>query len=297
VTWRNHERLGYDRLTHGVYGRLAVGPGESDYRQARFLAQVRAVVAAYAGREVLLYGPTALQVLGVALPTRLEDWQRCHLLVPDGSYRPARRGVVAHRTANLPPQWRATGDGLRLAHPVDHWLQLHGTDDELIEVADGLLRRRHPVIDLADFTRRLGELSGTPGVKTARRLVRWVVPGTDSPPETRLRLLLVRAGLPQPVVNLPVFCRAVGAQYYLDLAYPAVKVAVEYDGVVHVGNRTQMEADAQRRRDLQDAGWLIITVTARQMAAPVEVVRSVETALVLRRAGHASAGPIPTGVW
>ena len=110
--------------------------------------------------------------------------------------------------------------------------------------------------------------------------------GTDSLPESRLRLLLVQAGLPQPTVNLSVFCRRIGALYYLDLAYAAEQIGVEYDGVIHVGDRTRMEADAQRRLDLQNEGWLIITITAKQMGTPVEVVRAVENALMLRRAAR-----------
>lgn len=290
VTCRNHGRLGYDRLTHGIYGRRpATAVDVWAARRARFVAHVQAVLTVYAGRALMVYGPTALQALGVALPAGLEDWRRCHVLVPDGTYRPVRQGVVAHRTTAMPPVWQTTSDGIPVAHPVDHWLQVRGTDDELIAMGDGLVRRQHPLITMDEFRRRLAELAGTQGVKAARRLLQSVVPGTDSLPETQLRRLLVQAGLPQPVVNLPVFCRAVGARYYLDLGYEVEQVGVEYDGVVHVGNRAQMEADAQRRRDLQDAGWLIITVTAKQMATPVEVVRSVESALVLRRASRSTA--------
>jgi very-short-patch-repair endonuclease len=68
------------------------------------------------------------------------------------------------------------------------------------------------------------------------------------------------------------------------MGYPAEKVAVEYDGSVHVGDRRQMEIDAVRRRALQEEGWLLITVTADQLAQVTAMVRSVEAALVLRRA-------------
>ncbi len=68
------------------------------------------------------------------------------------------------------------------------------------------------------------------------------------------------------------------------MGYAQEKLAVEYDGVVHVGSREQMEIDAERRRDLQNEGWLVLTVTAGQLRDPVSVVRSVEAALVLRRA-------------
>ena len=233
---------------------------------------------------MVVCGPTALQVLGVALPTPLEDWDRCHLAVRRG--RPERAQVVTHRTVREPVAWHAV-DGVRVCHPVDAWLQLRGgTADELVEVGDGLVRRRHPVLTMAGLTSRLAQLGGAAGVKQARRLVPLLRPGTDSPYETRTRLVLVHAGLPCPVVNIEVPCRS-GMTYHVDMGYPVERVGVEYDGAVHVGSRWQMETDARRRRELQDEGWMLITVTADQLRRPAEVIASVEQALVLRRAAVA----------
>jgi len=178
-------------------------------------------------------------------------------------------------------------DGVPVLHPVDHWLQLRrATEDELIEVGDGFLRRRDPLLSLAALTARVDRLAGATGVKQARRVLPLVMPGTDSLAETRTRLILVRAGLPCPAVNLPVLCRASGRTYHVDMGYEAERVAVEYDGAYHVEDRRQMEIDARRRRDLQDEGWLVITVTAEQWRYPSEIVASVEQALVLRRANR-----------
>lgn len=284
IDWRNHNRLGYERLTHGVYGKTRDTDRMTtwDAQRANFLAHTKAVTMAYRGRQVALYGPTALQVLRVALPVSMQDWTNCHLLVPTGTHRPERKAVVAHHTKTEMHIWTVK-DGLPVLHPVDHWLQMRGTDDELIEVADGLIRRQHPLITMDDFRRRLGELAGTSGARRGRRLLTWVVPGTDSLYETKTRLILVRAGLPTPAVNFPVPCRS-GFTYPVDMGYPREKIAVEYDGAVHVGNTIQMENDAARRRDLQDEGWLVTTVTAKQLKAPTQLVHSVEEALVLRRA-------------
>jgi len=287
VTWRNYKRLGYERLTYGVYGQQLGSEGmtEWDAQRSRFRVHTKAVLSVYTGREIALYGPTALQVLRVALPATLQDWTRCHIVVPADTNRPERRDVVSHRTTAKLDIW-ATRDGMPLLHPVDHWLQLRGTDDELIEVADGLVRRKHPLIGMDDFHRRLNELAGATGVQKGRRLLRFVRSGTDSLYETRTRLVLVRAGLPTPVVNHPVPCRS-GFTYHVDMGYVREKVAVEYDGGVHVGDTKQQAIDAERRRDLQDEGWLVINVTAAQVASPVQLVRSVEAALVMRRAALA----------
>ena len=244
-------------------------------------------MAAYAGERVVVCGPTALQALGVALPRTLADWRRCHVAVGSG-HRPERPEVVAHRLVREPVAWRIVG-GVPVCHPVDAWLQLHGaTDDQLVEVGDGLLRRQRPLLTMGGLTSRLDELSGTTGVKRARRLVRLLRVGTDSPYETRTRLMLVRAGLPCPQVNLAVPCRS-GMTYHVDLGYEIERVAVEYDGAVHVGDRRQMELDALRRRQLQDEGWMVINVTADQLRHPGDLLASIEQALILRRA--AIAGP------
>jgi len=287
VTWRNYRRLGYERLTYGVYDRPVKLDGMTEWeaQRVRFLAHTKAVLNVYSGREIALYGPTAMQVLRVALPANLQDWTRCHMLVPAGTTRPERKNVVAYHTRMKLDIW-ATRDGLPLLHPVDHWLQMRGTDDELIEVADGLVRRQHPLISMDDFHRRLKELAGTKGVQKGRRLMKWVRPGTDSIYETKTRLVLVRGGLPTPEVNYPVPCHS-GFTYHVDMGYPREKVAVEYDGRVHVGDTHQMDIDAERRRDIQEEGWFVINVTAKQLASPVQLVRSVEAALVMRRAALA----------
>jgi very-short-patch-repair endonuclease len=51
--------------------------------------------------------------------------------------------------------------------------------------------------------------------------------------ESRLRLLVVLSGLPEPVTQHPV--QTLRGVYRLDLAWPSVRVALEYDGRHHVG--------------------------------------------------------------
>jgi hypothetical protein len=65
----------------------------------------------------------------------------------------------------------------------------------------------------------------------------------ESPMETRIRLALHFAGLPAPVLQHPV------GPYRLDLAYPDLMVAVEYDG------RHHLDAD-QALYDLHRATYL-----------------------------------------
>lgn len=281
VTYRNYRRLGLERLTRGVYGKVTTPAGdEFEARRARFLQHVRGVMAAYGDTGAVLYGPTALQVLGVASPESLQDWDNCHLTVP-GASRPRRDGVISHRGRNI-KVWRMV-DGLPVMHPVDHWTQLVGaTSDELVEVGDGLVRRQRPLLKLSEVKQRLDELAGVPGVRAVRQALRWVVPGTDSLYETRVRLILVKAGLPVPSVNLEVEVQSVGRLYHIDMAYEKERIGVEFDGLIHVQNQAQMRLDAARRRDLQDAGWVIITITADQLRNPQQFIGPIRRALVFQ---------------
>jgi len=291
VTSRNHAKLGYTRLMRGVYGRAPSTQGldEWEARRAEFITRTRAVMAAYAHKDPVLFGTTALQVLRVALPERLEDWDHVHISLPPGRRRPLAAGVVAHRRSYPAKVW-ARVDGLPLQHPVEHWMQLRGaTEDELVEVGDGFVRRKNPLLTMEAIRSYLAGCAGRPGSTQVAKALRLVRPRTDSLYETRTRLILVRAGLPEPDVDYEVPASRGWRDYHLDMAYPREKIGVEYDGAEHVANRRQMEIDANRRREIQDGGWIVITVTASQLRQPGPFVGSVESALVLRRGALAAA--------
>lgn len=114
-----------------------------------------------------------------------------------------------------------------------------------------------------------------PGVTLVRTVAALLDPGAESPPESRMRVKLVLAGLPAPTTQFP----ALG--YRTDLAWPRFRVALEYDGRDHaVSDRRARDID--RIEALRRAGWLVIVVTARQLARPRWVVDRVREALVSR---------------
>ena len=102
---------------------------------------------------------------------------------------------------------------------------------------------------------------------------------SESPMESRVRVTLVLGGLP-PQVQYPVVVN--GRRYRLDLAYPAQRVAVEYDGAEH---RLQARArrDLVREADLAAAGWLVLRFDAHVvMSRPDELVAEVFAVLAAR---------------
>jgi very-short-patch-repair endonuclease len=72
-----------------------------------------------------------------------------------------------------------------------------------------------------------------------------------SPMETRIRLALRFNGLPLPELQHPV------GPYELDLAYPAVRIAVEYNGRDHLDPDRALH-DLEREAYLTAAGWTVL---------------------------------------
>ncbi len=78
--------------------------------------------------------------------------------------------------------------------------------------------------------------------------------------ETRLRMLMVLAGLPEPVVN-HIQYGAMGAwEKRFDLSYPSLKLIIEYDGRQHADDDRQWGRDIERREQLDGDGWRLIVV-------------------------------------
>lgn len=85
--------------------------------------------------------------------------------------------------------------------------------------------------------------------------------GSQSPKETWLRLLLIEAGFPRPTTQIPVIT-ADGTEYFLDMGWEDLMVAVEYDGEQHRLDPWQYKKDIRRREDIDRLGWIVIRVLA-----------------------------------
>ena len=119
--------------------------------------------------------------------------------------------------------------------------------------------------------------AGYRGVRRLKRALELADPAAESLMETRLRLLLVLAGLPHPraQVSLRDDCGLFLAR--TDLYYPDARLAIEYDGATH---RESLAADNRRQNRLIDAGYRLLRFTAGDVLdAPAAVVSMVRRAL------------------
>ena len=85
-------------------------------------------------------------------------------------------------------------------------------------------------------------------------------PGAESPKETWLRLLVIRAGYPRPRTQLRVPKPDGSGNYYLDMGWEDIMLALEYDGGQHWDNSKRIAYDIKRAEFLREIGWNVVQV-------------------------------------
>ena len=120
------------------------------------------------------------------------------------------------------------------------------------------------------------------GVRQLRDLLPLVDPGAESPPESRLRLLLIDNGFPIPETQIPLFDGGIDPFAFLDMGWRHIKLSVEYDGDQHRTSRPQYVKDQKRLPRIAKRGWEVIRVIAEDRQA--EILATVYEAW-LRRGG------------
>ncbi len=221
-----------------------------------------------------------------------------HLTRMDGTFRPQRRGVRGHRMI-LTSADVGSVDGIPVTSAARTWLDLAAVlpFDDLVAAADHFIcsqtrsfgHNRIPLCSLEDLRAQVERHVGTRGIRKAREALELARVGADSVPETKLRLAMGRAFLPEPVLSY-VVCDPSGRELvWPDLAFPEFKVAINYDGGHHL-SAAQKESDIRREALLAANGWISVVITAEQVRERGYdgVVRRIKEALL--RGGWASRG-------
>lgn len=120
-------------------------------------------------------------------------------------------------------------------------------------------------------------LNAVRGSVSLRRVARYVLPGSASPTESALVILLCFPsefggyGFPRPKLNGRVDAGHVGrgltgkSYFKPDLYWPEAKLAVEYDSKQFHSSPEKLAADAARRNVLLHKGIEVVTVSADQL--------------------------------
>jgi len=246
------------------------------------------LVSAYAARmpaSHVFSHLTAAELLGLRLPER---WITGPLDV--GALHPVRapkaRGVRGHE---LLARTRVVElHGVRVTAPVETWVALASRlpVDDLIVMGDGLVCRKNPVASVDDLQAAVTDARRRPGAAKLRRALLEIRPRTDSARETRLRLLLVRSGLPEPEVNGAILDAAGRFVGFGDLLYRAERLLLEYDGGDHRRDEGQFNRDVERLDDIMETGVRVIRVNKELLANAPKLLAKV-------RRNLAGRAPVP----
>jgi hypothetical protein len=259
--------LGEGRLRNGDLARPLHG-----LRSAAHLTGFGEVGQLAAGAALLLPDDvafshcTAAALLGLPLPRALEHAVPLHVMRPSKRNRVDRPQVRAHR--GLENRDTTVTHGLRVTAPADTWVdlgELLGVED-LVVVGDQVARRLESVAPLADA---LAARRRPRGAVALGEALRWVRVGSDSAMESRSRLLFVRHGLPEPLLNKKVtseedggfLCRS-------DFVWEQEKVIGEYQGGDHFASFERGDDDISRRLLVEDEDWKYVEITKRDYFNP-----------------------------
>lgn len=248
TTWTVLQGPRFVRLFPDTYVE-APGNGWPDL-ELRSLAAYR-----YAEWEGVLSGYSAAEILGASCG----PWDApADVTVPHRSQR-SPAGLIVRR-AHLYPDEIVEVQGLRVTSPARTAFDLARSGD--------LVERVVAVDRLANVHRfspdQLLHLSARHRGSRGNGLVPSVLAHADgracSPMETRLRMLIVHAGLPKPEVQWVVQDERTRTAVWLDLAWPELMIGIEYEGRGHA-DPDQMRRDVGRYTALVDKGWRIYRYT------------------------------------
>lgn len=276
LTWKELQARRWRRVSYGRY------------LWSRLPADVDLMLKTVADRlppAAVFSGLTAAWLLG--LDTRPDD--PIEVTVERDMPVRARAGVKLRR-AFLPAADVEIRRGYRITNALRTVRDLGSRKDVAESVVAIDMALHAQLVDIAAIERLVESNRGAKGIARLRRAVALASPRPESPMETRLRLLLVSAGLPIP--DLQVDLHDDHGQFLgrADLYYPAAGLVIEFDGQNH---RDRMVADARRQNALVNAGYSVLRFTAADLQNPGAVAALVSHALTDSRNIGRSSGRSP----
>lgn len=200
------------------------------------------------------YGQSA--VVSHLSAAQLHGWKvkqaadRIHVTVPRKRRRRAAHAPLALHWRHLPDAETAEGVTSPLRTVMDCARTL--PFDEALVIADQALRlgavRRPELLTAAEASRG-------PGALAARRVARLADGRAANPLESCLRAIAL--GVPGLEVTPQQTIRAPGLRTDVDLADPALRLAIEAEGYEHHGSRAGLRRDCRRYTALAAMGWVI----------------------------------------
>ena len=210
-----------------------------------------------------------------SLPQRRQDeaFDDYHLIRPEGAAHLDRPHVIVHRMKLFEDEV-ATLDGIPVTTPARTWLDMAEllSVDEIVAMGDACVRvprpdfegRDLPLCSIWDLQRTIDRHRGKRGLRKAKEALELIRVGSDSAQETMLRLAIVRAGLPEPELNVPIITEDGVRHHEPDLSYRKYRIGIEYEGEHH-GDESQIARDITRSERYAALGWTEVRISKRHM--------------------------------
>lgn len=225
-------------------------------RDAEITAVVRAEAAwLWSRRRGVIAGRSASALHGA----KWIDGKAPAELIYDNRHAPVQIRTWADR---IEDDEVATLKGMAVTTPVRTALDLASRYpvDRAVALIDALARSTR--LKMADVELLAERYRGRRGIRRALAALDLVDAGAESPRETWLRLLLIRAGFPRPRTQIPVHDRYGQLIAVLDMGWEEVKVAADYEGDHHRTDRRRFNQDIRRAEAIAELGWIDVRVTA-----------------------------------
>lgn len=207
---------------------------------------------------------TAARLHGLPTSIAMNSDPDVHVIRRTTETHTRRRGVRGHR--GYEGRQIEDIDGLPVVGMADTWVDMGeligpglpvGLDD-LIILGDAIatqLQSTEPLREALD--RRVRPR----GKVTLLEALDWIRVGSESPAETRTRLVLVRGGLPEPILNQPICTKSGRFVGRPDLKYEApVRAAIEVQGRVFHSGTDERASDEIRHKAFGDEGYDVVPV-------------------------------------
>ncbi|GGM42519.1 hypothetical protein [Microbacterium saperdae] len=217
-------------------------------------------------------GRTAAVLLGAPI----EHGHRLEVAVCSPHRAPRAQGIQGRTIAPHLVEVQVRG-GLRISSPATTWAML-GRDlneRQLIVLGDALVRvprdergDLHPELSLASLEHLRSAMDLGPRPQATARLVavlERIRVGSASPLETEYRLDAENAGLPEPVLDLPIHDARGRRLGISEVVYPKFRTVAEIEGDHHRVSQRQWDRDLEKYRAYAEAGWLVVRLTSRNI--------------------------------
>ncbi|TPG31528.1 endonuclease domain-containing protein [Mycolicibacterium hodleri] len=263
---RQQLRMGYVQLHRDIYAPRELGLTARDRALAAWL---------WSRREATLVGNSAAAMHGTKWISADEPAELARSRFTAATGIIVRSGTIAGDELCVRRGIPCT-TAARTAYDIGRFM----LPDKSIARIDALLNATGCLV--GDVEEIAGRHSKARGIRRLRAALDLVDGGAESPQETRLRLIMVRGGLPRVATQIPVAGDRGRIVRRIDMGWPEWMVGVEYDGEQHWTNSRAYEDDIDRLEFLAAKRWLIVRVSSRHMRTPNEVVRRARDALQSR---------------